>query len=46
MPIHSRATNSAADLGQVTSPLRPVIPHLQARDVNVISWGRGGGGRL
>lgn len=39
LSIHSCATNSAADLGRVTLPLRPLIPPLQTRDDNVISWG-------
>lgn len=46
LSIHSYATNSAADLGGVTSPLRPLTPHLQTSDDNVISWGRGGGGLI
>lgn len=37
MPIHSHA-----DLGQVTSALRPLIPHLRTRDGNIFSSGRGG----
>lgn len=32
LSIHSYATNSAADLGGVTSPLRPLTPHLQTSD--------------
>lgn len=38
MSIHSHATNSAADLGRITSPLRPSIPHLQTRDDKIMSF--------